>query len=460
MFNLSKIRTFVWAGITLSTLSFALGGFAANLVRPETVALQKKETRTVVLKSGVTLITRQVPGSGIVSVAVGFTAGSAYLAPEKRLVNELTFATMAKAARGYSKSKVNSLTEKYSIGIGCGGGIEFSRCSLTSLSSYWKTAWPLFAAVIKKPLFQKADLDLHMERVTASYRAMSEDPGSWSNDVVNRIYYPKGHPYRMLRDETLAALPTITRQDIVQYHKSVLAGPPPVIVVVSDLPDEVIIRDVERYFGRWTTKKTTIPQLDLKIPDVDSAIPYAIESRDIPTAYMRLKFPAVGANEPDSTASRLMFEILNEKLWDEVRTRRSLSYGVGAGQIQYQAGIGFISVSTSKPKETLDAMASVIKKLKTQSLPQKEVDRFKVVFSTSYFMTQETHGGIAGALLGVHNYYGSVDRLYDLPAELEKVSPDDVRRVANRVLRDMRLGVVYSEKAFEPEWIKKFNEKI
>lgn len=433
---------------------------ATVLVKPETVAIQKKETRTTVLKSGITLITRQVPKSGIVSVAVGFKAGSAYLPADQRVLNEMMFSTMAKAARGYSKSKVNALTEKYSIGVGCGGGIEFSSCSMTSLTTYWETALPLLAAVIKKPLFEQKDLDLHLARVTASYRSMSEDPGSWSNDVVNRIYYPKGHPYRMIRDEALAALPKITRAKIVGYHKSVMDGSPPVVVVVSDMTDEEVRRDIERYFPRWPGKSAGLPNLDFAVPSIDDGKTYFIENRDIPTAYMRLKFPAVGAGDPESVASRVMFEILNEGLWDEVRTRRSLSYGVGAGQIQYHAGIGSISVSTSKPKETLDAIAGVIKRLKSQSLTQAEVERFKVVFSTAYFMAQETHGGIAAALLNAYNYFGAVDRLYDFPAELEKVTAEDVRRVANRVLRDMRLGTVYSEKSFKPDWIKEFNSRI
>ena len=292
----------------------------------------------------------------------------------------------------------------------------------------------------------------------ASFKGMSEDPGSWSNDVVNRIYYPPGHPYRLVRDEALGELAGLGSDDVVAYHKSLMAGSPPVIVVVSDLADEKILADITKAFGGWSGKKHEPLKVDA--PAFEAAKSFAFEDRDIPTAYIKLKFPAVGAAGKDSVASRLTFEILNEELWDEVRTRKSLSYGVGAAQIQYRSGIGAISVSTSKPQETMEAIATVIQRMKTKRFSQAEIDRFKVVFSTSYFLTQETHGGVAGALLSTFNYYGTTDRLYEMPRDLEGVTAGDVQRIAQEILKEMRIGVVYSKAKFSPAWASTFNEKV
>ncbi|MEY4631072.1 MAG: hypothetical protein RIQ81_1192 [Pseudomonadota bacterium] len=447
------------------TLAFLLPVFccpvmakSAPLVRPEFVQQQKQATKKVILPSGVTVILRQLPGSGITSLALGFRAGYSALPAGRRVLPDLMFGSMAKAARGYPKVKMNALTEKYSIGIGCGSGIEFSNCSMTSLSEYWDKALPAFAAVVASPLFDAADLQLQRERLEASYQSMSEEPGSYSNDVVNRIFYPVGHPYRLLREEALKELADMRRDEVVAYHKSVMAGSPPIIVVVSDLPDDKVIADLQRHFGKWSGKPAQLP--DVPVPSFDSGTAFAIEDRDIPTAYIRFKFPAVAAAAKDSVASRLLFEILSEELWDEVRTRRSLSYGVGAAQVQYRMGIGSISVSTSKPQEALDAIAGVVQRVKSKKFAKADLDRFKVVFSTSYFATQETHGSLAGALLTSWQYFGTTDRLYDLPAELDRVTPEDIQRIAGDVLKQMRVGVVYSKAKFNAAWVNAFNEKL
>ena len=460
LFNHACVRVLQGALLSLVVGGFTLGNAAnkINLVKPESVEAQKKATKTVILDSGVTVILRRVPDSGIATISVGFPTGSANEAPGRKVLNDWTMSTMGRAAKGFSKDKLNALTEKYSIGIGCGGGVEFSQCSMTSLSTYWGRAFPAFAAVVMNPVFDTVDVGLQKARMEASFKGMSEDPGSWSNDVVNRVYYPVGHPYRLLRDEALVELAGLNREDVVTYHKSLLAGSPPVIVIVSDLPDEKVLADVKNAFGGWRGKKRE--NVTVVAPPYIPGKDFVMEEREIPTAYIKMKFPAIGAGGKDSIASRLVFEMLNEELWDEVRTKRSLSYGVGAGQVQYRQGIGAISVSTSKAQETMDAIASVIHRMKTKQYSQVEVDRFKVVFSTSYFMTQETHGGIAGALLSTYNYYGSTDRLYEMPADLEQVTAADVQRIAQNIFKQMRIGVIYTKGKFNPGWANAFNEKV
>ena len=445
------------AGLLVSFIAGSSAS-AATIVTPETVEAQKKATRTLALESGVIVILRRIPDSGISSISVGFGIGSANQPPGRKVLNDWTMSSMARAAKGYPKKKLSALTERYSIGIGCGGGVEFSQCSMTTLTSYWGHAFAAFAAVVNHPIFDATDVKLQKERMEASFKGMSEDPGSWSNDVVNRIYYPPGHPYRLVRDEALGELAALGSDDVVAYHKSLMAGSPPVIVVVSDLADEKILADITKAFGGWGGKKQEPLKVDA--PTFEAAKSFAFEDRDIPTAYIKLKFPAVGAAGKDSVASRLTFEILNEELWDEVRTRKSLSYGVGAAQIQYRSGIGAISVSTSKPQETMEAIATVIQRMKTKRFSQAEIDRFKVVFSTSYFLTQETHGGVAGALLSTFNYYGTTDRLYEMPRDLEGVTAGDVQRIAQEIFKEMRIGVVYSKAKFSPAWASAFNEKV
>lgn len=101
-----------------------------------------------------------------------------------------------------------------------------------------------------------------------------------------------------------------------------------------------------------------------------------------------------------------------------------------------------------------------MQRVRTRKLSQAELDRFKVVFSTSYFATQETHGSLASALLNSWQDHGTTDRVYDFPADLDRVTPEDIQRIAGDVLKQMRIGVVYSKAKFNAAWARSFNEKL
>jgi predicted Zn-dependent peptidase len=226
------------------------------------------------------------------------------------------------------------------------------------------------------------------------------------------------------------------------------------IVVVSSIPITQLKQDLEKNFGSIATNTWTA--IEPKNPIFDVAKSFEFEHRDVPTAYMLAKFPAPGAKDPDVIASALMFEILDQELSEEIRTRRSLSYAVYAGSIRHTLGIGTVGASTSHPKETLEAMVEVIKKLRDKKLTSAKLDEYKNVFATNYFLTQESHESLAGGLATYYFFFKSVDPLYEMPQKLAKVTPEHIQNLANKYLKNMRLGIIYNKDKFDQSWGQNF----
>jgi len=155
-----------------------------------------------------------------------------------------------------------------------------------------------------------------------------------------------------------------------------------------------------------------------------------------------------------------MFEILSEELREEIRTKRSLSYSVYAFGIQYSMGIGVVGASTSKPKETLEAIELVVERFKKKTYTAEEIEEYKRIFATSYYLTQETHSSLASAITTSDFYYGNTDRLYEMPLELEKVSAKKINELANKYLRNFRVGIIYDKKHFKESWAEDFVKKF
>jgi zinc protease len=221
------------------------------------------------------------------------------------------------------------------------------------------------------------------------------------------------------------------------------------------------------YAGPKITKKT-LDALEAKLgklgkiqrqlkpipaPAFDPANTLAFEHREIPTAYIRMKFNAPSATSIDAPAAEVMFEILSEKLHEEVRTKRSLSYSVHASTIQYNQGIGMIAASTSKPRETIETIAAVIRDMRDKVISQEELNEYRNSFTTGYYLTMETQDQLAGALSSSQAYFNDATRIYDLPAKLESVTPADIQRLAKETLKNFRVGVVYDKDKFMNDWM-------
>jgi zinc protease len=425
---------------------------AATLV-PELSSAEPDKNLTVTekLRNDISLISRETPGSDIVTLSVTFMTGSADESFNKRAINELAMEAMTYSTKKFSKAKIFGLTEKYSIGLACRGGIEMSQCSIQTVNEYLPQAIDLLASVVTEPSFNKDDVTLAKQQRVADYQRAIQNPESHANTTVNTVFYDLHHPYRLLPQDGIKQTDSLTVDDLKTYHRSLLDASKIFITYAGPKMNSKIRKHIMSKFERIS--KLNSPKKIVAAPLFEPKNSIAFEHRQIPTAYIRVKFNAPSILAKDAAAADIMFEILSQKLQEEIRTKRSLSYAVYAGTLQYNQGIGVLSVSTSKPKETLEAMAAVVKSFRERGVTQEELNEYRNIFTTSYFLTLESHGSLAGALSSFQFYFGDAKKLYDLPEKLSAVTPADIQRIAKDVLKNFRIGVVYDKEKFETKWL-------
>jgi zinc protease len=449
------MRTSTVLTILTGLLSFSgLSSASNSLVSQESIATQKKLTSVHKLKNGIPVYVRTIPDSDILSVVVSYSFGMKDLPSGRKVLNEWYWGAKSLATKTYPKAEMFSLKEKYGLSVGCAGGIEFSSCSLDAIGDYWDKGVAVLASVIKEPAFTDEDVKLTRDRLTAKLKNTPTDPGTYSNEIINEIYYPVGHPYRLNHDEALKELEGLTKDDLNKLQGAITGSNAMRIVVVTSMPADKVVKDLNASLG--DIKSVKIAPVNVAAPKINDGKTYNFHDRELPTAYIRMKFNAPGAKEKDRVGAKLLFEILSEELGEEIRTRRSLSYSVGSAVLQYNAGLGIIAASTSKPKETLEAMHIVIENIKKKKYSDEEIREYKNVFATNYFLTQETHDSLSSAISNSLDYHGNTDELYELPKQLEKITSADINRMANQYLKDFRVGVIYGRKDFEDKWATDF----
>lgn len=435
--------------ISVMSLFFAsLPAFA----EPSTTTSDRKLTTKSWLENGIPVIARETPGSDIVHIEVRFKTGSAQVPAERRAINILAFETLPYATKKFPKDKIFALTEKYSMGVSCSGGVEISSCKVEVINDYLPQAIDLLMSVVTEPTFSPDDVDLAKKQQIAEFQQEMQNPEARVNSVVNTVFYDANHPYRLLPEDGIKQIQTFTPEMLRDYYASILDATSIFVTYAGPKISKKTLRAFESKLGKLGKIQRQIKSILSPIYNSQNSV--AFEHREIPTAYIRAKFNAPSAISSDAAASQVLFEILSEKLHEEVRTKRSLSYSVHAATIQFNQGIGMIAASTSKPKETLETIAAVIKDIRDKPISNEELNEYKNVFTTAYYLTMETHDQLAGALSNAQAYFGDASIMYELPGRIDAVTPADVQRVAKDVLKDFRFGIVYDKDKFKSEWIK------
>ncbi len=451
--NFKYFVSLLFAGSFACSLSTA----ASELVSAETINLQKSLTKETKLANGIPVIYRRVDKSDIFEILISFRSGVKDLPTGKKSHISALMAAMPMGGKGFPKQVVYKMSEKYALELGCSAAIETSSCILGTVNDYWREVLPLYAAIINAPLLTKQDVDLVRERLKVDARNIIKEPGRYANDVVNRVFYPEGHPYRQSAEESLRDYDAMKDQDLRTLHKQIHSAKNMVITIAASVPLEKILPDLNRHFGKIPT--TDVPHVTPTAPAFDSGKSFAFEGRDIPTAYINIKFNGIGVTEKDAEAAEFMLKILDEELGEEIRTRRSLSYSVYSYMLQYSVGIGVIGASTSKPQETLEAITAVVKKLQSKPLSDENLKEHKRVYVTQYFRGKETHSSLVSSLAGSYMYFGNAYRGYEYPSRIDAVTANDVKRLAEQLLVNFRVGIVYGRDRFKDAWAKTLIDK-
>jgi predicted Zn-dependent peptidase len=435
-------------------LGWTTGLSAKQLVTDATIAMQKQNTEILELPGKVPVIYRRIEGTEIVQIATAMAYGESHVPAAQQPALGVLFELMKRGTKTWPKDKLYALVEKYAASISCGVSIETSACSMATLEEFLPELLPVYASVIQEPAFDATEGQLILQQSEAALKNMTQNPEAYVNEVVNSVFYGGSHPYWMPNEKELEYLKKIQLKDLPALHADVMKKSRKVIVVVGGMPKDKLQKLLTQYLGQLPQGKS-----DLKAPPApkfNAKKTFAMANRDIPTAYVRAKFSLPPYTSPDAAAVNLLMRILSEELESEVRTKRSLSYAVYAQQVSLAMGLGVIHASTSHPKETLEAITPVVKKLRDQKLSKEDLERHKTVFATGYFLTLEEHGSLASSLASSYLYNGNTDRLYQMPRELEKVTPEDIQRLAKQYFKDFRLGVVYKEKSFQKPWADGF----
>lgn len=401
-------------------------------------AADKSEPAEEFTVNGLKVIVKPNPANQIVSAQLYLRGGALNLHEETQGIEPLIFNCAVRGSKNYPKEELNRILDRTAARITSFSNRDFSSVSLRCIRRNFDETWDVFADVVLNPAFEPDEVEIERDRMLVNVRQRKDNPDVYLRDIVNELFY-QGHPYRLRPQGVVETISNITIAQMRDYLQDKLKTSNLLLVVVGDVDKEKLRKKVAETFGR-------LPKGDAsaKFPEMvkHTSANLVTEERKLPTNYIIGLFSAPSPKDPDFYPMVMAMDILGWRVWEEVRTKRNLSYAPNAFFSNSFANYGGIYVTAVEPDTTIKVMIAELKKMQNEKVSAKDLRDRITMYLTRYYLNNETNAAQA-RFLAMFELSGLGWKASDAMVDnLRTVTAEDVMQVAKRYFHDLQFAVL------------------
>lgn len=349
-------------------------------------------------------------------------------------IEPLMLDVMTEASAAFPRERMRRELARTGAAVSFATSRDYSALTLASPSRHFDAAWLLFVDAALRPSLAADDFERVRSRRVVAMAGLLDTPDSFVGALQARAAFA-GHPYANDPDGTPDSIRSIGLDDIRRYHRRAMETSRLLLVVVGNVDIADVRRKAEAAFAatpRGSYVDTPLPPLSFGEPSL------TITARELPTNYVSGLYAAPAPASPDFYAMQVATTILRDRVFEEVRTRRNLSYAPDAFLNAHAVNAGGVYFTAVDANQTVRIMLAEIARLQRDEVSAGMIRSTGQGYLTTSFMEQETNSAQAG-VLARHELIGGgwrqADRVLD---RVRAVTPADVRRVAGTYMRNLQ----------------------
>ena len=419
-----------------AALVIVAAGYAQQVATPDISAQAASVTEFEV--NGLKVILRRRASAPTVSVGLFLRGGVRNLTDKTAGLENLMLMSAIEAGQNFPRQTVRRELARTGSTLGASAGSDFSVISLASTRENFDRMWKLFADVTMKPTFDPADVNRIRDQIVTGLREQETVPDSALDTLEDKIIYA-GHPYSIDPIGTPETLAAITPAQLREHHKRSMETTRLLLVVVGDIDAAELKTKVAATLGtlpKGSYQEAVLPALDFSKPSVD------VVARQLPTNYIKGDFAAPSLSSSDYYPMRVAMSILANRVFQEVRVKRQLSYAPNADMDNMGANTANIYVTAVDANQAIDVMLKEIQRIKKEPISSEELSGAAGEFLTNYYLKQQTNAAQAGDLARYELIGGGWRNSFDFLNHVREVTPDAVRAAANKYMKNIRFVVI------------------
>ena len=324
---------------------------------------------------------------------------------------------------------------------------DFTTASTRVLKKDVDLGVTLLADMLQRPAFHKQEFERIRTQLLGEMACDNDDPGTIAMKAFNQLVF-HGHPYRWPINGTAETLNKITLADVQAFYGREYAPSQVILAIVGDITLEQATTLVQTHFGAW--KKGAATTRNTKNPSPIERKTVQLIEKDLTQSTIVLGHEGLSRTHPDYYSVTVMNYILgaggfSSRLMDSIRDKQGLAYGIMSHfDARLMPGSFWINLQT-KAETTNQAIAGVlseIKSIRDTPVSDQELAEAKSFLMGSFPLRFDSTAKLAHVLAQVELYGLGFEYFQDYPKWIDRVTKEEVQRVAKQYLDPKRYALV------------------
>ena len=400
-----------------------------------------------VTTNGMTVLVLEQHFLPIVEVHALIKAGSAQDPPERAGVANLTASLLDEGTTTRTSKQLAEQIDFVGGSLEAKASEDFTTATTRVLKKDVDLGFILLADILQHPAFQKQEFERIRVQLLGEMASDNDDPGHVAMKAFNQLVF-HGHPYRWPVNGTEETLSKLTLADVQAFYAREYQPSQLILTIVGDVTLEQATALVQTHFGSW--KKGASPPRTTKDPSPIKRKTVQLVEKDLTQSTIVLGHGGIQRAHPDFYAVTVMNYILgaggfSSRLMDSIRDKQGLAYSIMSHfDARLLPGSFWVNLQT-RTEATNQAIAGVLAELKNireAPVSDQELAEAKSFLIGSFPLRLDSTAKLAQVLAQVEFYGLGFEYFSQYPKWIERVTKEDVQRVAKQYLDPQRYALV------------------
>lgn len=323
---------------------------------------------------------------------------------------------------------------------------DSTTISLNCLKGDFDAVFDLYLDLLHDPEFREDKLVLAKQQAYTAIARRNDDVGGIVHRESLILAFGKDNPYARVPE--YATVAAVTRQDLLNWHQQYVYPNNIIFGITGDFDPQAMETRLRAAFESWAKgPQANTPEVKFTAPKPGY---YFVRKTDVNQSTISMLDLGIERSNPDYYAVSVMDEIFGggfaSRLFNNLRSAKGLAYAVGGG-----VGFGWnhpgltnieMQTKSGSTVEGIQGLDTEIDGLLTNPATPEELKRAKDSILNSFIFQFDSPEKVLHEKMAYEFYHYPLDFLEKYRSGVEKVTAEDVARVAHKYVHKNQLAVL------------------
>tara|TARA_B100001123_G_scaffold404684_1_gene494300 strand:- start:10262 stop:11512 length:1251 start_codon:yes stop_codon:yes gene_type:complete len=397
-----------------------------------------------ILDNGLCLLTESMPDVRSISLGAWLTRGSRDEGEGKGNSGIAHF-TEHMLFKGTTRRSAEEIAQQVDSIGGQLDAFTAKECAsyyIKILDEHLPQAVDLLSDLLLRPAFKSVDVDRERKVIQEEIKMVEDIPDELVHELYTETFWPNHSLGRPILG-SVDSINEITSESLRHFFDQTYVAENLVVAVAGHLEHSSVRDLIENAFSDLSSRETVD---DTVVPIAKPGLHVCV--KDIEQSHLCIGLEGYSQVDDKRYSSYVFNTVLggsmSSRLFQNIREKRGLAYAVNSGLESYR-DVGLLTIyagcDSASVREVVDLVIAELSALKTSLVSDSELQRAKDHLKGNLVLGLESTASRMAQLARSEIYFGRQIDLSENLKNLDKVTAEDIRCVANDFFKKDRLAV-------------------